>query len=207
MAKKALDRRVQRTRQLLQDAIVALIQEKGYEAVTVQDIIDRANLGRATFYAHFHDKQDLLLSGFENVRAAFEHQQQELPAKQGQPSPTPWDLSQVWFQHAQSSRNLYKALVGKPGGDLVAVQLHQYLSALLREHLGLPATPTKGNLSQTEPAEMVIYWTISSLLALTTWWLDHDLPYTAEQINQLFRQLTQPGFETLLNKPLNSARI
>ena len=53
MAKQAqrVDRRVQRTRQLLQDALIAMMIDKGYEATTVQDIIDRANLGRATFYA------------------------------------------------------------------------------------------------------------------------------------------------------------
>ena len=58
MAKaKKMDRRVQRTRQLLQDALIAMVIEKGYDATTVQDIIDRANVGRATFYAHFPDKQ------------------------------------------------------------------------------------------------------------------------------------------------------
>jgi AcrR family transcriptional regulator len=58
------DRRVQRTRQLLRTALVPLIEENGFEALTVQDIIDRANVGRATFYAHFDKKEDLLVSGF-----------------------------------------------------------------------------------------------------------------------------------------------
>ena len=56
VAKKTLDRRVQRTRQLLQDALISMMIEKGYAATTVQDIIGRANVGRATFYAHFADK-------------------------------------------------------------------------------------------------------------------------------------------------------
>jgi AcrR family transcriptional regulator len=63
------DRRVQRTNQLLRAALVSLIQEKGYENITVQNIIDRANVGRATFYAHFENKEDLLVSGFEDLRA------------------------------------------------------------------------------------------------------------------------------------------
>ena len=61
------DRRVQRTRTLLTRALMELIVEKGYQAITVQDIIDRANLGRSTFYAHFLDKEDLLMSGLEEV--------------------------------------------------------------------------------------------------------------------------------------------
>ena len=62
-----IDRRVQRTRQLLNEALMALIVEKGYDAITVQNLIDRANLGRSTFYAHYQDKDDLLLSGMEEV--------------------------------------------------------------------------------------------------------------------------------------------
>lgn len=59
MAKRR-DRRVERTEQLLRQALLALVQEKGFEALTVQEIIDRANVGRATFYAHFDNKDDLL---------------------------------------------------------------------------------------------------------------------------------------------------
>jgi AcrR family transcriptional regulator len=69
---KKADRRIQRTRRLLQDALVGLILEKGYEAITVQDILDRANVGRSTFYEHFYDKDDLLLSSFEFLRDDFE---------------------------------------------------------------------------------------------------------------------------------------
>jgi AcrR family transcriptional regulator len=70
MEARAPDRRVQRTRKLLQEALMTLILEKGYEAMTIQDIIDRANVGRATFYNHFLDKQDLLVSGFAELRVS-----------------------------------------------------------------------------------------------------------------------------------------
>lgn len=72
MSKKVIDRRVQRTRQLLQNALSELILEKAYEKITVQDVIDRANVGRSTFYAHFQDMDKLLLSGFEPLLAEFE---------------------------------------------------------------------------------------------------------------------------------------
>src|SRR5262245_47432298 len=65
---RAPDRRVQRTRRLLHDALMSCILEKKYELISVQDILDRADIGRSTFYTHFQDKDDLLLSGFENLK-------------------------------------------------------------------------------------------------------------------------------------------
>ncbi len=63
MVRQKTDRRVQRTRQLLHDALISLILQKGYDRITVQDIVDRANVGRSTFYDHFQDKDDLRKDG------------------------------------------------------------------------------------------------------------------------------------------------
>jgi hypothetical protein len=60
---KTKDRRVQRTQQFLEAALLSLIKEKEFDAISVQEIIDRANVGRATFYAHYDNKEDLLESG------------------------------------------------------------------------------------------------------------------------------------------------
>ncbi|WP_434044015.1 MULTISPECIES: TetR/AcrR family transcriptional regulator [Sorangium] len=68
-AGKIADRRVQKSRKLLSDALVSLILEKGYDEVSIQDIIDRANVGRSTFYAHYENKEQLLLFGHEHLRA------------------------------------------------------------------------------------------------------------------------------------------
>ena len=64
MGKELYDRRVQRTRKVLHEALVELILEKGFDKVAVQDVIERANIGRSTFYSHFKDTEDLFLSGF-----------------------------------------------------------------------------------------------------------------------------------------------
>ena len=65
----AIDRRVARTRNALYDALVTLILRKGYEATTVQDLLDEANVGRATFYSHFTSKEDLLARSLDRLRA------------------------------------------------------------------------------------------------------------------------------------------
>src|SRR5262245_65774233 len=70
MSSTATDRRVRRTRELLRVALLELIQEQGYDRITVQDILDRADIGRSTFYAYYRDKDDLLRAGFKDIRAA-----------------------------------------------------------------------------------------------------------------------------------------
>lgn len=76
MAKNAIDRRIPRTRAMLQHALNALILKKGYEAITVKDICDEANVGRSTFYAHYTSKDDI-------KRRSFEHLRQQLVDRQG----------------------------------------------------------------------------------------------------------------------------
>ncbi len=186
-----MDRRIQRTRLLLQDALLALILEKGYDAVTIQNVIDRANVGRSTFYAHFQDKEDLFLSEFETMRTQFEQHLVGQSVTDG----SPWDLSRMMFQHAQDQHQLYKALAGKQGGSVALTHIQRYLSALLREHLK-PQFSRKKNAQV--PPDVLAHYLVSSFMALLTWWLDHDLPYPAERMNDMYRQLTQPGVEAIL---------
>ena len=191
MAKKIIDRRIQRTRQLLQESLVALILEKGFEAVTVQDIIDRANVGRSTFYSHFQDKEDLFLSGFEHLRIQFEEQ------LLGQP-PTevnPWTLSLVMFKHAQDYRRVYKALVGERGGHTMLANVQKFLMTHVNEHLKTQLPIKK---KSKIPSEILTVYVVNSLTALLTWWLDNDSPYSAEQMNDFYRQLVEPGVEAIV---------
>src|SRR6266511_3052594 len=81
------DRRVRRTRRTLHEALIALILERGYERVTVQDILDRADVGRSTFYAHYRDKEALLLTSFDDVRDELRREFDATP--QGQPAADP----------------------------------------------------------------------------------------------------------------------
>src|SRR5829696_7836983 len=78
MPQNDLDRRVQKTRKLLQDALIELVAEKGYEAVTIQEILDKANVGRSAFYAHFQDKDQLLHTILDHLAELFEQHQKRL---------------------------------------------------------------------------------------------------------------------------------
>jgi AcrR family transcriptional regulator len=186
MAAKTPDRRVQRTRKLLEDALIALILEKGYEAVTIQDIIDRANVGRSTFYAHFLDKQQLLLSGFEHLRV-FLAQQHVAVARAGERR---LRFSLPMFEHACSYRPVYRALVGKQSGVIVRQHIEHLLTDLARDELAALA-PRDANTPI--PLEVVAHATVSLFMGLLMWCLDHEWPDTAAQMDAIFQQLALPA--------------
>lgn len=186
-----VDRRIIRTRQLLLNSLIQLILEKGYEQTTVQDIIDRANVGRSTFYSHFQDKEDLLLSGFENLREIFDGFQ-----KHSAPETAGWELSLALFQHAEENRQAFKALFGKQAGAVVLDRIQKALTVHLRENFQV-IYPKEG---QAVPLDVFVRYFVSAFLGLMTWWLDTDAPDSAAEMNEYFRKLTEPTLQASLGK-------
>jgi AcrR family transcriptional regulator len=188
MAAETVDRRVRRTRELLRGALISLILEKGYERVTVQDIIDRADVGRSTFYAHFRDKEDLLVFGLEELRAAFRPDAQDAgTGRRGRRAPSP---TLAVFEHFARHREVWKAMVGRRGADVFMRYLHRFLSELLRGQLAAraPDGPTQ------VPLDALVEFAVDALIGLgVRWWMEHDLPYTPEEMDRLYRRLTEPG--------------
>jgi AcrR family transcriptional regulator len=188
MVEGKVDRRVQRTRQLLHDALINLILEKGYDRITVQDIIDRANVGRPTFYAHYLDKQDLLESGLQRLR---EELGQNLTGDDATES-AEWMLlpSLALFRHTGQHYHLFRAIIGGTGIDLVVKTIDEALTAhaqaLLKQLVAERGQPSV-------PPRVMATYLVGALLALLTWWLDHDMPYSPEQMDEIFRELTAPG--------------
>lgn len=184
VVENGVDRRVRRSRQLSWQALVGLILEKGYDRITVQDIIDRADIGRSTFYAHFTDKDDLLLSGLEEFGAAFEDNLNRHFATRGDPSP-----ALPVFRHAHDNRDVYRALAGKRGGEVLREGLRRQVTEVMARHLGtvLPAG------DPALPHDVTVEFVISSLLGLLAWWLDHDMPYTPEEMAAMYMSLTIQG--------------
>ena len=149
MKARAVDRRVQRTQQLLRAALMSLIQEKGFESLSVQDIIDRANVGRATFYAHFDGKEDLLASGIEGLRASLrERQRQALAAATGADDRL-FAFSHELFVHANEHRTIFRAMIGKRSGAVIQQLLQKMLVDLVRDEvkLTLPSSDAAANSS------------------------------------------------------------
>jgi AcrR family transcriptional regulator len=185
------DRRSERTRQLLSAALIELMLEQRYDEITVQDIIDRANIGRSTFYAHYLDKEDLLVSGFTRVLDTLGLSPQQGGEEENQAPPS---LAR-FFQHVQEHHQLYKALVHGGGIDRLFKKSHQHMRRNIEQHL---AALIPAGQAPAAPLPLVADYLAGAILSMLTWWLDNEMPYTPEHMDTLFQQLVRPGLQTTL---------
>ena len=182
-----VDRRIQRTRQLLRDSLMGLIIERGYETITIQDITDRANLGRATFYLHFKDKDDLLISSllevYEGLVARFDNPSLESSSQSDK-------VANVrTFEHAAENAQLYRVLLREPGTVSIRQRIHEYIASIVRERYLIAIKPLDPAVLENFPADLVAEHIAGSLLSLIKWWLENDMPYSAEYMARLSREI------------------
>jgi AcrR family transcriptional regulator len=190
MTEKTIDRRVLRTRAMLHDALISLFLRKDYETITIQDIVDEANVGRSTFYAHYTSKEDLLRSGFESLRGLLIDQQKDAFAKRQDIDDRSLGFCLAMFEHAGGHIELYRALVGGRGGVVALESIRRILSDLVRDEL----TASHGEeFVDAIPHELVIQYVVGAFMSVLTWWLDRDAKIPAEQIGAMFQRLTHEG--------------
>ena len=198
---KKLDRRVRRTRQLLADALFALIVEQGYEQVSIQDITERANLNRATFYLHYNSKEELLIAGleshFDELVARIDSLSEELGSDKVTVYEDPRPILWV-FQYVERYAQLYKVLISESGTayiihliiDYIANDYEETYRGLLAEH------PTEGD-KPTVSIAMLARANAGSLFALLSWWVMNDMPHTSEVMTEMFYQICRPTLSLL----------
>ena len=196
MGTKKDDRRVQRTQQVLRMALVSLIEEKGVEALTVQDIIDRANVGRATFYAHFDNKEDLLVSGFDGLRAVLKELQRQEHMRTASSDERLFAFSHEMFAHIADYRKVFRAMVGKRSGALVQQLLQKIVADLVRDDLN---SMVERREERSAPAEAVVQFVTGGFFGVAMLWATGKLPLSVEEVNALFRRLVMPGVKAALH--------
>jgi AcrR family transcriptional regulator len=184
------DRRAQRTRQLLHNALMALMVEKRYDHITVQDIIDRANVGRSTFYAHFQDKEDLANSNLEHIFGQLSQHLDQMESGEQQIVPT-----LGLFRHVQAQHQLIYTLVKGRGMDLFVEKVQGYWNKKFEAQL--EALLPQGQKTAT-PLPIVANYMAGALMTLIKWWMDNQMPYSPERMDEIFHQLVMPGVWTVL---------
>ena len=180
-----IDRRVRRTRGALGDALITLMQEKPFETIMVQQVLDRAGVGRSTFYAHYLDKDDLFLSDLED----FFERMSTLLLRQNEASNRVAPVREL-FAHVAEMRQLRAALItaGKVhdflemGQEYFARAIDQRLAALLGSHAIAPARRTA-----------MAHAFAGALLSLMSWWVDRGTPASPEEMDHLYHQMVWSG--------------
>lgn len=188
MAHEKDDRRTRRTRQLLREALLSLLKEKRYEDISVQDIIERADVARSTFYVHYIDKQDLLVGKWGVFASNLGHQ---VEASSHEEKESHFLLpTRGWFHHIQAQSPILKIIAKDSAMDLAMKTLHGILhrdmQARIRDHL-----PAHDGASI--PPSLIIDYLADSLMTLLKWWVNHDMPFSPQKMDEIFQQLVMTG--------------
>lgn len=181
------DERIRRTHQRLGAALVELIQEKPINEVTVQEVLDRASVGRSTFYLHFRDKNDLLFSQLEK---ALEMMSTALSVRKE-------DSNRVvavaeMFEHIGGQNKIYRALAdaGRLHDffDLAQDYFARGIERRLKELKRLPKLPQ----SELRARAFAL---AGSLLSLLRWWIDHGAKESPAHMDELFHRMVWKGLQ------------
>lgn len=180
------DRRVEKSKRALAEALVQLMIDKGYEAITIADIAERANVGRSTFYAHYADKEDLLQESLQGLR---QHLTAATPPRQDADGPVHPALafSLPMLLHVQEVRELFRALARKGHGAPVHTQLHLMLTDLVRDRL------VAEREAMVPPPAVIAEMVVGAFLAVMLWWMNGHENLSAQQVDSAFRALVSPG--------------
>lgn len=186
---RKLDRRAIRTRRALRDALVALILEKGYEAITVQDITDRADLNRGTLYLHYRDKQDLLLSSSVDAHA-------ELTARFTPVAPNSLSLEHaerhltLVFEHVAANADFYRVMLGENGVAVFAKRLREIVA-----QVSLTRLADLARLRPIRPVapELVAGYAGGAIIGVIAWWLRDNMPMSPAAVAHQTLQILISG--------------
>ncbi len=180
---------MQRTEDALARAVIALSLEKGYAAITIRDIAERAGIGYATFFRHFPDKEALLL----NVLEVFVDELMAL--LQGRESAgTHAGSGAVVFQYIQAHHDLCRVLLNSPGSASLVRHIHATsVAATLQQHAPRPGSPV--------PPEIAAHHLVAASIALIQWWLENDMPYPPERMGAIYEALVIAPTHALAFQP------
>lgn len=173
--------RVRRTRKLLREALVELVEERGFDALTVGELTERAMVSRAAFYRNYQDKYDLVEQIFDEAMSALLSAIGEIGRKH------PPEMWVAFFEHIADYDRLYRALLGSKGSPWFARKMRLSLVSLVNELGNVPHGPDTSHHSHPRPVHTFPDTFVPDLVSAMfveaiAWWLEHDRPYTPKEI-------------------------
>jgi AcrR family transcriptional regulator len=197
MSDHAQDRRTAKTIAALRSALIELMMEKHYDSITVQDIIDGANVGRSTFYSHFRDKEDLLVGDWKRFFQMIADFTNILAADAQPIAPI-----QPVLSHLRDMQALYRALVRSGKTDRLFSVGIDYLAQKLEEKI----RQTTDVSSLGVRPEFFAHLLSLQIFGTLKWWLDRDMPHTPAEMSQMFESLVAPGVRAVIGRRVSDGR-
>lgn len=178
------DRRINRTRRALHSALLELMIEKGYEATSIQDLVDRADVGRSTFYTHYADKDDLLREAIDGLGDFLREAAHAAVDDDVHPALA---FSGPMILHMLEMRDLAAAVLGSSGLGHAHRHVHKMLRAMVHDSLGARA------IGGFIPADVAASYVVESFLAVARWWLLEAPGKTPAEVHRIFLGLVGPA--------------
>src|SRR5579859_7355758 len=178
MSQPVSNLRVRRTQKLLREALIELIEERGFEALTIGEITGRAMVSRAAFYRNYQDKYDLVEQIFEEAMSALFNAVGELGREH------PPEIWVTFFEHIAQYERLYRALLGSKGSPWFVRKMRASLAGLVSQLGQLPHGPNASNhpIHHTFSDAFVPDLVSTLFVESITWWLEQERPYTPREI-------------------------
>jgi AcrR family transcriptional regulator len=208
--KNRTDRRIQRTRQALRKALMELIKEKGYDAISVEQITQRANLGRTTFYLHYKDKEDLLVDEFSELANERARTLSEIPFSAWLPDlenpehtieNKPSEPFLMVFQHVANNADIYRILLQNEKSDRILERIRKIITQAITEFMQTKVENDPIPLLLEVPIDLLAAYFSGALLSCVDWWLEQGSEYSPEEMTRMFQRLFFPGARTILGMP------
>jgi AcrR family transcriptional regulator len=187
--KNAVDRRVVRTRLALGNALVELMLARRFDDISVQQVLDRARVGRATFYAHFRNKNDLLLSDAERFFESLERHVMADPPGSRRVAPVAELFSHVADYH-HFQRALEQSGLREPVYDLLTGHLARMIERRMAE-----VCPGAGTPSLPPAATARVF--AAALMEMMRWWLNRGAKPNAQQMDAQFHEIVWGGLDRM----------
>ena len=191
------DRRIARTQQLLSSALMELVVERGYNEITIQDIVDRADVSRATFYLHYTDKDELLFASMEKIYDGLvsDHKDWEHPDFS---APLDEDIlcEAGDYEHVAEYADFYRVMISKNGSVGFVLRVMSYLAQVMQPVLEKQAEEER--VEPKVPLDLIAAFWAGAEVGVMKWWLENDLKYTPKEMAKMQYLLSVQGLKWAL---------
>ena len=198
--KQKKDRRVQRTLQSLRAALLELIKEKDYDEISIEEITERANVGRTTFYLHYKDKEDLLMEEFSTIMYERAQVLSEIPFSVWVPV-SEEDLKKnialqpllLVFEHIHNNSELYNLLLKSTNSSKIVERIRKISTDAIVKFVETKMETDPIPLLTEVPIEFFAAFFSGALLSVVSWWIREDMRHSPEEVTNMFRSLFFSG--------------